>query len=99
MVKVNLTGIAKVTAKGRTYYYAWRGGPRLLGEPGSHDFMVSYNEALESRRIPDPAVFRSIVTLYKASSDYEKLAPSTKANWAPWLDRIAEHFGDLRLAQ
>ena len=34
MVKVELKGIAKVTAKGRTYYYAWRGGPRLRGEPG-----------------------------------------------------------------
>ena len=35
MVRVNLKGIAKVTAKGRTYWYAWRGGPRLRGEPGS----------------------------------------------------------------
>src|SRR5215471_8548874 len=32
MVKVELRGIAKTKAKGRTYYYAWRGGPRLCGE-------------------------------------------------------------------
>ena len=24
---------------------------------------------------------------------------STKRQWAPWLDRVAEHFGDLRIAQ
>ena len=49
MVKVDLKGIAKVTAKGRTYWYAWRGGPRLSGEPGSPEFMASYNEAIEQR--------------------------------------------------
>jgi hypothetical protein len=41
MTKIELKGIAKVTAKGRTYWYAWRGGPRLHGEPGSPEFMAS----------------------------------------------------------
>jgi len=50
MVKVNLKGIAKVRAKGRTYYYAWRGGPPLRGEPGSPEFFASYNEAIQNRR-------------------------------------------------
>src|SRR5262245_35993222 len=100
MVKVNLRGIAKVTAKGRTYYYAWRGGPRLRGELGSPEFIASYNEAHENLRRPDTGRFRSVVTLYRASDDYEKkLAASTKRNWAPWLDRIAEYFGGLRIAQ
>jgi integrase len=99
MVKVDLKGIAKVTTKGRTYWYAWRGGPRLCGEPGSPEFMASYNEAIENRRLPDPGRFRSLVTLYKASPDYRKLAPSTVRNWSPWLDRIAGYFGDLSIAQ
>jgi integrase len=99
MVKVDLKGIAKVTAKGRTYWYAWRGGPRLRGEPGSPEFVASYNEAIEDRRTPDTSRFQSLVTLYKASTDYTTLAPSTVKNWAPWLDRIADHFGDLRIAQ
>jgi integrase len=100
MVKVDLAGIAKVRAKGRTYYYAWRGGPRLRGEPGSPEFMASYLEAHENHRTPDPERFRSLVTLYKGSDAYKKgLAESTARNWAPWLDRIADHFGDLRIAQ
>jgi len=99
MVKVDLKGIAKVTAKGQVYYYAWRKGPRLRGEPGSPEFMASYNEAIENRRTPDTARFRSLVTLYKASGDYKALADSTKRNWSPWLDRIGQHFGDLRIAQ
>jgi integrase len=99
MVKIDLKGIAKATAKGRVYYYAWRGGPRLRGEPGSPEFMASYNEAVENRRTPDTSRFRSLVTLYKASGDYKNLAESTKRNWSPWLDRIGRHFGDLRIAQ
>jgi integrase len=99
MVKVDLRGIAKVTAKGRVYHYAWRGGPRLRGEPGSPEFMASYNEAIEGRRTPDAGRFRSLVVSYRASGDYEKLAPSTRQQWGPWLDRIGAYFGDLRIAQ
>src|SRR4051812_37792975 len=99
MVKVDLRGIAKVTAKGRTYYYAWRGGPRLRGKPGSPEFVLSYQEAYENRRMPDTGHFRSLVVLYKGSADFKKLADSTKRKWGPWLDRIGEYFGDLRIAQ
>jgi integrase len=99
LVKVDLTGVAKTTAKGRTYYYAWRGGPPLCGKPGSPEFVASYQEAHESRRIPNPERFRALVIRYKASEDYGKLAASTKRNWGPWLDRIAEYYGDLRIAQ
>jgi hypothetical protein len=89
MVKIDLKGIAKVTAKGRTYYYAWRGGPRLRGEPGSPQFVASYNQAVEDRRAPDQSRFKSVVGLYKASEDYRALAETTKRKWGPWLDRIA----------
>jgi integrase len=99
MVKVELRGIAKTKAKGRTYYYAWRGGPRLRGQPGSPEFHQSYNEAIESRRTPEPGRFRSLIVLYRASPDYKKLAESTRQQWAPWLDRIGTYFGDLRIAQ
>lgn len=99
MVTVDLKGIHEVTSKGRTYRYAWRGGPRLEGEPGSDEFLKSYQDAIDSRRIPDAGKFRALVTLYKASPDYQKLADSTKRNWSAWLDRISNKFGDLSIAQ
>jgi hypothetical protein len=99
MVKVDVKGIAKVTARGRTYWYAWRGGPRLRGEPGSPEFMASYNAAIEERRTPDKTRFKSVVVLYKASDDFKTLADTTKRNWATWLDRISDYFGDLHIAQ
>jgi integrase len=99
MVKVDLKGIAKTRAKGHTYYYAWRGGPRLRGEPGSPEFMTSYNEAVEQRRTPDKNRFRFAVTDYKNSAGYRKLAESTRMQWGKWLDRIGEYFGELSIAQ
>ena len=99
MVKVELRGIAKVTAKGRTYYYAWRGGPRLEGKPGTPEFIASYNKAVEELRAPDTNRFRSLVTQYKGSPDYRRLGLSTKQNWTPWLDRISDYFGGLSIAQ
>jgi integrase len=98
-MRVELKGIKKKRAKGRIYYYAWLNGPRLRGEPGSPEFLASYNEAIESHRAPDASRFRSLVTLYKASGDYKKLAESTRAQWGKWLDRIADYFGELSIAQ
>ena len=99
MVKVDLKGIAKSCAKGRTYWYAWRGGPRLLGDPGSAEFVASYNKAIEQRRTPDKSRFRFLVADYKSSGEYKKLAESTRSQWGKWLDRVAEYFGDLSIAQ
>ncbi|MBH5372965.1 tyrosine-type recombinase/integrase [Bradyrhizobium glycinis] len=99
MVKVDLKGIAKVKAKGHTYWYAWRGGPRLVGQPGSPEFIASYNAAIEERRTPDKNRFRFLVASYKASADYKRLAQSTRDQWGKWLDRIADYFGELRVAQ
>jgi integrase len=98
VVRIDLKGVAKVTSKGRTYYYAWRGGPRLRGESGSPEFFASFLEAHENHRTPDKSRFRSLVTIYKAEA-FPRLAASTKTNWAPWLDRISDYFGDLRIAQ
>src|SRR5215475_13460558 len=61
--------------------------------------MPHYNEAVESRRTPEPGRLKSLVVLYKASSDYKRLADTTRKSWSPWLDRIADYFGGLRILQ
>lgn len=99
MAMVELKGLHTVKAKGRTYYYAWRGGPAVKGVPGTPEFMTAYNEAIANHIAPDGKKFRSAVIRYKASDAYQSLADSTKRNWAPWLDRISIHFGDLSIAQ
>ena len=99
MVKRHVKGIAKVTAKGRIYWYAWRGGPRLHGAEGSAEFWQSYNEAIADRQMPDKSKFRALVADYRASKYYDKLADTTKSKWGPWLDRIGVYFSTLSIAQ
>lgn len=99
MVMVELKGLHIVKAKGKTYVYAWRGGPAIKAELGTPEFQEAYNEAVASHRLPDGGKFRSVVNLYKASPDYQKLADTTKRNWSRWLDRISDHYGDLSIKQ
>lgn len=85
MVMVELKGLHTVRAKGRVYYYAWRGGPAVKGEPGTPEFQDSYNEAIASRQAPSSTKFSASITRYRASDDYKNLAESTRRNWGPWL--------------
>ncbi|MBN9007909.1 MAG: site-specific integrase [Rhizobiales bacterium] len=98
-MRVQLKGVHKVKSKGNIYYYAWRGGPRLAGNPGSQEFLKSYNNAISDLRSVDNKRFHFLIVEYKGSDDFKKLSESTRRNWGPWLDRIRQEFGDLRIAQ
>lgn len=93
MATVELKGLYKVTSKGKAYWYAWRGGPRIDAEPGTEKFLRLYQQAIEERGVGDKKRFRSLVVRYRASRDYRDLAESTRRNWGPWLDRISDRFG------
>lgn len=97
MATVEYKGLHIVKAKGKEYVYAWRGGPAIKADLGTPAFHAAYNEVVSKHRAPDTGKFRSVVTAYKASADYKKLAQTTKNNWSRWLDRIVDHFGDLRI--
>src|SRR5262245_13718165 len=89
-MRVRLKGIHSVKVKlasgePATYYYAWRGGPRLVGEPGSPEFLASYTAAHHSRRQPDAAIFQSVIAGYKASEDFRGLQPRTKSDYLKLL--------------
>lgn len=99
MVMVELEGLHVVRSKGKTYVYAWRGGPRVHADPGSPQFMQAYNTAIEGHQIPDASRFRAQVAAYRSSDAFKGLSPTTRSKWGPWLDRIAAHFGGLATAQ
>lgn len=50
-MRVDLRGLIWSKVNGRTYYYAWRDGPRLRGEPGMLGLVASYNEAVVNRSV------------------------------------------------
>lgn len=97
-MRVRLKGIHTATAKGRTYYYAWRGGPRLRGEPGSPEFVASYNEAVRTRATPDTGTLFSLIAAYRSSTEYQGLSERTKLDYGKQMKLIEAEFGDFPLS-
>jgi integrase len=99
----NLKGINSSTkrlADGRlrTYWYAWRNGPRLRGEPGTPEFVASYNEAVATKVATPQGVILSILQGYQASEDFRGLADSTRRSYVPLIKRIEKEFADFPLS-
>jgi hypothetical protein len=58
----------------KTYYYAWKGGPPLRGEPGTPEFIASYNEA-PGKVVGPQGVLASVLRAYQHSAEFTGLAP------------------------
>jgi integrase len=84
--------IHTTTAKGHTYHYAWRGGPRLKSVPGTPEFYAEM-AALTAPMKGDAKTLAGLIVTYKSSPAYTELAQATRTAWAPWLDRIGDQFG------
>jgi integrase len=102
-MRINLKGLnfaTKRLADGalRTYYYAWRGGPLLRGEPGTPEFQASYNEAVASKVATPQGVILAILQGFQASEDFRSLADSTRRSYVPLIKRIERDYGDFPLA-
>ena len=103
MVRVTLKGINSITKKladgtTRTYWYAWKGGPSLRGEPGTPEFIASYNEAVARKVEPPRGTVLSVLQQYQASEDFTGLAASTRRSYVALIVRIEKAFGDFPLA-
>lgn len=102
MVRVNMKGIhwtEKRLKDGRTvrYWYAWRGGPRLAGEPGTPDFMASYAEASKAARKPRSDTLSGLLDRYADSA-----LPSSDRTRKTYLNHIATicaEFGTMTIAE
>lgn len=106
MAMVDLKGAYKVTAKGRAYWYAWRGkgAPRLRGEPGSPEFIADLKEAHDNRKGGDKAKLSGLCAMFRLSDPWNGRGPKpisakTRASWTTWLDRIQTEFGELSIGQ
>lgn len=81
-----------------TYYYAWKGGPRLRGEYGSPEFHASYNEAVARKVIPPQGVLLSVLQGFQASGEFTGLAERTRSDYAGLIKLIEKEFGDFPLS-
>lgn len=101
-MRIDLKGLNSVSKKLKsgeriTYYYAWKGGPRLTGAFGSAEFLASFAEAMRSRSRSYDDVLRSVLDRYQDSSDFADLAARSKADYRKHLRVIDAEFGDFPL--
>jgi hypothetical protein len=99
-MRVRLKGINHATkrlANGtiKHYWYAWRGGPLLRGEPGTPEFIASYNEAVDRKVKAPEGVLSALIGKFEASPEFEKLAPRTQDDYRKQFKSISRDFGDL----
>lgn len=80
----------------RWYVYAWRGGPCIMQTTGggrprlTDEAVAAYHAAVvEARRAP-PQTFGRLIQDWRASPEWSDLAPSTRREWARFLDMIPE---------
>jgi integrase len=102
-VRVRLRGInskRKKLADGsfKTYYWAWKGGPALRGEPGTPEFIASYNEAVARKILPPRGVLLCALQAYQESADFRDLKPRSRSDYIAKIKLIEKTFGDFPLS-
>jgi integrase len=99
-VRVLLKGIHKVQyrlASGQvaTYFYAWRGGPRINAEPGTPEFVRRYTEAHAARKRPVHGTMMGLIAEFKAAAEFTTKSEASKKNYLRYLRLIESEFGDM----
>ena len=99
-MRVSLRGLhsAHVTlanGKREVYWYAWRGGPRLRGEPGTPEFIASFNEAVAQRAPVPGGTLQSLFDAYQRSQKFLGRSERTRADYIKQIKIIETEFGDF----
>jgi integrase len=102
-MRVRLKGINPVTktlADGtrRTYWYAWKSGPLLRGEPGTPEFIHSYNEAVATKVATPQGTLQAPLRAYQASAEFSGLSERTRLDYVKQIKIIETGLGDFPLA-
>jgi integrase len=102
-MRIRLKGINSVSkrlADGsvKVFYYAWKSGPPLRGEPGSPEFIASYNEAVARRVVSPAGTLLNLLQQFQASQDFTDLADSTRRSYVALIKRIEKKFSDFPLS-
>ena len=102
-MRVKLKGLNSVTkrlADGRTvsYFYAWKGGPPLRGEPGTPEFIHSYNQAIARKVVLPQGALLRILQSYQVSGEFLGRAERTRSDYIKQIKIIEREFGDFPLS-
>lgn len=100
---VRLKGVNRVSKKLAdgsrvTYYYAWKGGPRLPGKPGSPEFVAAYNQAIATRVEAPAGTLQSVLNAYQSAPKFLDLAARTRKDYVRHIRQIELEYADFPLS-
>jgi len=81
-----------------TYFYAWKGGPRLPGKPGSPEFVEAYNAAIAEKVQQPSGTIQSILNAYQDSPKFLDLADRTRKDYVRQIRQIESEYGNFPTA-
>lgn len=105
-MRINLKGLHRVRMKlsdgsTQTYYYAWRGGPRIEMEPGTPEFLSEWQRMTKDRSDPDTrfrGTMQQIINQYQRTPAFADLAESTRKDYVRRISKkIEPKFGKMPL--
>jgi hypothetical protein len=98
-MRINAKGLHWTVAKladgtSKTYWYAWRGGPRLAGDYGSPEFVASFHAAAATKVVSPDGRLLSLLQAYQQSTDFRNLRERTRADYIKQILKIERRFAD-----
>lgn len=102
-MRIRLKGLNSITKRladgtRRTYWYAWKGGPPLHGEPGTPEFTASYNEACTRKVTPPTGKLLSVLQAFQQSDEFLSLAPRSRLDYMRQIKLIDKSYADFPLS-
>jgi len=81
----------------KIYWYAWRGGPKLNGEPDTPEFVASFLAAV-ALKVPTPEGYlQNLLDAYQRSQNFLQKRERTRADYVRQIKIIEAEFGDFPL--
>lgn len=80
------------------YHYHRHTGKRILGIPGTSEYLASYLEAEQAERpLPKNGSFEFLLLEYAKSAEFKRLAKNTKRLYQIYIQALRERFGETPL--
>jgi integrase len=92
-----LNSVTKTLADGteQTYWYAWKGGPRLTGEPGTPEFTAAYNEATAKKPVDDETL-QTVIDYFQTTTEFTLgIGDRTRRDYIKQIKVIEQRFSDF----
>lgn len=103
-MEARLVGVHKVNATLKngasvTYYYAWRGGPRIKAKPNTKAFLQEFARLTRDRSQPSKdQTLGWLIGEYQSSAGYRKLRASTRRDYERIIGVLRVKFGTFPVA-